>query len=62
MIIEEIKKFSNKINSKFFYNYSLKKNTWFNIGGETKVFFKPESLLDLSLFLKEFGLKKKFTF
>ena len=59
MIIEEIKKFSNKINSKFFYNYSLKKNTWFNIGGETKVFFKPESLLDLSLFLKEFGLKKK---
>ncbi len=59
MKIEEIKKFSKEINSKFFYDYDLKKSNWFNIGGKTKVYFKPESLSDLVLFLKNFGLKEK---
>ena len=59
MIIEEIKKLSTKINSKFYFDYDLKKSNWFNIGGKTKVFFKPESLSDLSLFLKNFGKKTK---
>jgi UDP-N-acetylmuramate dehydrogenase len=58
MLIEEIKKFSNSINSKFYFNYDLKKSNWFNIGGKTKVYFKPESLPDLVLFLKKFGDKK----
>ena len=59
MLIEEIKKFSNEINSKFHFDYDLKKNNWFNIGGKTKVYFKPESLSDLILFLKQFGTKEK---
>ena len=59
MMIEEIKKFSNEINSKFYFDYDLKKSNWFNIGGKTKVYFKPESLLDLVLFLKKFGTKEK---
>ncbi len=59
MIIEEIKKFSNKTNIKFNYDYDLKKSNWFNIGGKTKVYFRPESLSDLVLFLKEFGKKEK---
>jgi len=59
MIIEEIKKFSNEIDSKFYYDYDLKKSNWFNIGGKTKIFFKPESLSDLALFLKKFGTKEK---
>ena len=59
MIIDEIKNFSNKINSKFYFDYDLKKSNWFNIGGKTKVYFKPESLSDLVLFLKEFGEKEK---
>ena len=37
----------------------LKKSNWFNIGGKTKVYFKPESLSDLLLFLKKFGKKEK---
>ena len=32
MTIDEIKKFSSKINSKFFFDYDLKKSNWFNIG------------------------------
>ena len=59
MIIEEIKKFSNQIDSKFFFDYDLKKSNWFNIGGKTKVYFKPDSLPDLVLFLKKFGIKEK---
>ena len=55
MIIDEIKKFANKINSKIYFDYDLKKSNWFNIGGKTKVYFKPESLSDLIEFLKSFG-------
>ena len=59
MLIEEIKKLSNEINSKFYFDYDLKKSNWFNIGGKTRVYFKPESLGDLVLFLKQFGAKEK---
>ncbi len=59
MLIEEIKKFSSQINSKFSFDYDLKKSNWFNIGGKTKVYFKPDSLTDLVLFLKKFGIKEK---
>ena len=33
-------------------NYSIGKKTWFGTGGKAKVFFQPECLNDLSLFLK----------
>jgi UDP-N-acetylmuramate dehydrogenase len=59
MLIKEITKFSDKINSKFYFNYDLKKSNWFNIGGKTKVFFKPDNLLDLVEFLKNFGDMEK---
>ncbi len=59
MLIEDIKKFSSEINSKFYFDYDLKKSNWFNIGGKTKVYFRPESLADLALFLKNFGAKEK---
>ena len=59
MIIDKIKEFATEINSKFYFDYELKKSNWFNIGGKTKVFFKPESLSDLALFLKKFGTKEK---
>ena len=59
MLIEEIKKFSSQIDSKFSFDYDLKKSNWFNIGGKTKVYFKPDSLPDLVLFLKKFGIKEK---
>jgi UDP-N-acetylmuramate dehydrogenase len=59
MFIEEIKNFSDAIDSKIYFNYDLKKSNWFNIGGKAKVFFKPESLSDLVAFLKKFGEKEK---
>ena len=59
MSIEEIRKFSNEISSKIHFDYDLKKSNWFNIGGQTKVYFRPDNLPDLILFLKEFGEKEK---
>ena len=59
MLIKEIKKFSKETNIKFYFNYDLKKSNWFNIGGKTKIYFKPESLSDLVVFLKKFGKEKK---
>ena len=59
MQLEELRKFSNEINSKFLFDYDLKKSNWFNIGGKTKVYFKPDNLSDLVLFLRKFGTKEK---
>ncbi|RPG61601.1 MAG: UDP-N-acetylmuramate dehydrogenase [Flavobacteriaceae bacterium TMED238] len=59
MQIEELRKFSNEIDSKFLFDYDLKKSNWFNIGGKTKAYFKPDNLSDLVLFLKKFGTKEK---
>ena len=56
---EELTKFSNEISSKIYFDYDLKKSNWFNIGGRTKIYFKPDNLPDLKLFLKKFGNNKK---
>ena len=57
--IEELKVFANEINGKFLFDYDLKKTNWFNIGGRTKAYFKPETLSELILFIKKFGKKEK---
>ena len=59
MLSEELKKFSNEVSSKIYFDYNLKKSNWFNIGGKTKIYFKPDNLTDLILFLKRFGNKEK---
>jgi len=59
MEMNDIEIFSKKIKSKFLLNYDLKKSNWFNIGGLTKVFFKPDNLNELILFLKKFGTNHK---
>ena len=59
MTVDDIKKFSKEINSQINFDYDLKKSNWFNIGGKTKVYFKPESLSDLVIFLKKFRDKEK---
>ena len=56
---QELKKFSNEISSKIYFDYDLKKSNWFNIGGKAKVYFKPNNLSDLILFLKKFGKGEK---
>ncbi len=57
--MNKLEKFSKQIKSKFFFNYDLKKLNWFNIGGKTKAYFKPDNLNDLVFFLKEFGKKER---
>jgi len=52
MIIKDIDDFSKKINGKLYFDYDLKKTNWFNIGGKSKIFFKPEKLDELIDFLK----------
>ena len=59
MLLEELKKFSNEVNSKIYFEYNLKKSNWFNIGGKAKIYFRPDNLPDLILFLKKFGIKEK---
>tara|TARA_B110000114_G_scaffold27437_1_gene27510 strand:+ start:357 stop:605 length:249 start_codon:yes stop_codon:yes gene_type:complete len=56
---EELKKFSNEVSSKIYFDYDLKKSNWFNIGGKAKIYFRPDKLHDLVLFLKKFGNKEK---
>ena len=41
------------------FNYSLKKINWFNIGGNTKIYFKPDTLQDLIEFLKTYKDEEK---
>ncbi len=59
METNKLESFSKEINSKFELNYNIKNLNWFNIGGNVKAFFKPDSLSDLSLFLKKFGNTEK---
>ena len=58
----DIKNFENKFKNfsgRIYFNYSLKKLNWFNIGGNTKIYFKPETLQDLIEFLKQYKGEEK---
>ena len=59
MLSEELKNFSNEVSSKIYFDYDLKKSNWFNIGGKAKIYFRPDNLPDLIMFLKRFGNKEK---
>ena len=55
----KIELFGKQIKSELKFDYNLKKLNWFNIGGDAKVFFKPDNLDDLVTFLKTFGKSEK---
>ena len=55
----KIELFAKQIKSELKFDYNLKKLNWFNIGGDAKVFFKPDNLDDLVTFLKTFGKSEK---
>ena len=59
MELEDIKSFSNNSDSQLFFDYDLSKSNWFNIGGKTKIFFKPQTLQDLIAFLKLYNKRGK---
>ena len=59
MIIKDLEKFSKNIKSEVFFDHEIKNYNWFNIGGKTKVFFKPNSLKELIEFLKLYSHRGK---
>ncbi len=59
MIIDDIKSFSKDTESDIFFDYEIKNLNWFNIGGSTKLFFKPKSLQELIKFLKLYNKRGK---
>ena len=52
MIKNNLKNLLKKFEKDITYNADLKKKNWFNIGGKTKIFYKPKGLNDLIEFLK----------
>ncbi len=59
MDIKNLEEKFKVLKGNIYFNYSLKKLNWFNIGGNTKIYFKPSSLNDLIDFLKLYNDKKK---
>ncbi len=59
MEIEDIKKSELLIDGDIFFDHSIKNLNWFNIGGKTKILFKPNSLKGLIDYLKLYSLRGK---
>ena len=59
MEIEDIKNSALLIDGEIFFNQSIKNLNWFNIGGKTKIFFKPKSLKGLIEYLKLYNSRGK---
>ena len=59
MKINDLKKFSENIKSKIFFEYNMKNLNWFNIGGKTKVFLRADNLNELIDFLKIYNNRGK---
>jgi len=59
MHIRKLQEYSNQIGDKIKFDYELKKTNWFNIGGRAKAYFKPNTLNELSSFLKVFGNEER---
>jgi len=50
--ISQIKELKNKISGEFQFDENLSKHSWFSLGGPAKVVFRPKTLNELSIFLK----------
>ena len=59
MKLEDIEDFKNEYKSEIFFNQSVKKLNWFNIGGISRVFFKPKNLRELKAFLELYSNRAK---
>ena len=55
----KLNKLKNKFGKNIFFQESLSKFSWFNLGGPAKVFFKPESTEQLIDFLKFLNTNKE---
>ncbi len=59
MELKDIEDFKNKYSADLFFNTDIKKLNWFNIGGKSKIFFKPKNLIELKEFLKLYNNRGK---
>ena len=59
MNIDDIEKYSNKFTGKIYFDYDISKLNWFNIGGKAAIYFKPETLKDLTSFLSTYKQRGK---
>ena len=59
MEIEDIKKSKILTDGDIFFDQSIKNLNWFNIGGQTKILFKPNSLKGLIEYLKLYDSRGK---
>ena len=59
MKIDKLKQLLNPFEENLDFEHDLKKKNWFNIGGKSKVFFKPQSLKNLVEFLKIINNQEK---
>ena len=59
MKLQDLKNFSEKNKNTLYFDYNIKNLNWFNIGGKSKLFYKPDSLKDLSEFLKLYNKRGK---
>ena len=59
MVLSDIEKFAKDITGDIFFDFDIKKLNWFNIGGKTKIFFKPQSLKELIDFLELYSNRGK---
>ena len=59
MNIEDLKKSVLSIDGEMFFDVSIKKLNWFNIGGNAKILFKPNSLKGLLDYLKIYAARGK---
>ncbi len=59
MKLQDLKNFSEKKKNTLYFDYNIKNLNWFNIGGKSKLFYKPDSLKDLSEFFKLYKKRGK---
>ena len=59
MEIEDLKKSALLLDGNIFFDQSIKNLNWFNIGGKTRILFKPNSLKGLIDYLKLYAQRGK---
>ncbi|MDC3023091.1 UDP-N-acetylmuramate dehydrogenase [Candidatus Pelagibacter sp.] len=59
MEIKQLKKILDEFGDNVKFEYDLKKKSWFNIGGKSKVYYKANNLVELVKFLKKLNNNEK---
>ena len=59
MKLDDLTDFKKTFNSELYIDFDVKKLNWFNIGGKTKIFFKPKNLKELKEFLNIYSNRGK---